>query len=796
MKRPLRIGIIAFCLISVTCIDEQFALAIDILNTAETILFNQEDRTRLGIEVEFKGLSPRESAEKVRAVLGGKIEQREERLKTSIKSYDASGQPIYNELIIHEFEVVGSKIGDILLKPETNQIDDVHTLDNKDQVVELVTAPIRYPEVQKLDLALQELKKAGAQGTDAQTPVSTQVNVEMFEGKRGKVKVSEILDIMRAYLRPEHSEQIENHIEVPDIRKPYIAEYSPGFMRKLLDPTYNPSEREFYDDFVYRQSMEFLGESSAWTDPIDAVRGSLLKKANPVVPEVVKQNRLRISSLLMWLFPDDPMSRAFKDTGWAVARPLIEFREWNNEFNASAPCRQALGLKTGAAIYGYYDHDRLLSELSGVDPAALPKLRKMTYRSKKTGDIITFRYYLGNPESLKDSSYSNNLSAYGSEPVGYLNPKKYGVTPVVIPGESVVLHRAPFHNKSIIGKYNPNLVNQYVRQVLENKYAEYRLFEDYAPGKMPKSELLSKLVGRRKSPIQIEKEIRKKYPKGFVIKGVWDVGSQQKLITDEINIAKAVAAYRKSDFDEYASRIRKDRASDASPEDLITAKLFQHPNYSGWKLAQMFSNPDQSIIQERVSIDQEFRVEVLGGKVIGGASTIDRLAYEYYLKGKTSEYVPPAQEVVKKAESFAQNLINQLPKNLRGIPFSIDVALLKNGSMVMIESNPGGNSRFLYEDRPESIQTLTSYLREYVGMEKRGEVPKGMSDIEQMSFIKKKLNDWKINISSQFPGLQFLTDRIIDPEFIEIQPDAKSYNFRFNHESASYCGNTFSVFSK
>lgn len=65
-----------------------------------------------------------------------------------------------------------------------------------------------------------------------------------------------------------------------------------------------------------------------------------------------------------------------------------------------------------------------------------------------------------------------------------------------------------------------------------------------------------------------------------------------------------------------------------------------------------------------------------------------------------------------------------------------------------------------------------------------------------MSFIKKKLNDWKINISSQFPGLQFLTDRIIDPEFIEIQPDAKSYNFRFNHEFASYCGNTFSVFSK
>lgn len=677
------------------------AEAVDILNTAETVFFNPQDRTRLGIEIEFKGLGAYEAAEKIRSLLGGEIRRKEERIKTSIRSYDSSGHPIYNEVVLHEFEVVDSSIGNVLLKPETNQIDDIsgkklyddkilypNAKEKKPVVVELVTAPIRYAEVQKLDRALEEIKKSGARGTDAETAVSTQVNVEMFEGKRDKVNVQDVLNILRAYLRPEHSEQIEAHLDVPEIRKPYISEYSPGFMKKLLDPKYNPTERELYDDFVYRQSMEFLGESSAWTDPIKKVRSELLKKPNPVVPEVVKQNRLRVSSLLMWMFPDDYMSELYKDTGWAVARPLIEFREWNNEFNASSPSRQALGLKSSAEKYGFYDHDRLLSELSGIEAGAFPRLRKMVNRSRKTNEIVTFRYYLGSSDSLKNTASINNISAYGSEPVGYLDPKQEGIAPVIVPGESVVLHRDPAHAKSIIGKYNPNLFDSLVTDVLKNKYAEYRFFEDYAPGMMPKSELLSKLVGKKTSPEEVKEILNEKFPQGYLIEGVW--GKEE-------------------------------------------------PN--------TFEHPDQWIVREKLPVSRRFQVEVLGGKVISGGSTIE-------IAAKSSR-----AKILKMVEKYAQKLVDRLPSNLQGFPMSMEIALLDNGKFMLMSSNPGGNSASLYEERPESIHALTSYLREYLGKQKSGKNLVEMTHDEQINFLKDRLGAWGIDVSSHYPHLRFIKNR-------------------------------------
>jgi len=675
------------------------AEAVDILNTAETVFFDPQDRTRLGIEIEFKGLGAYDAAEKIRSILGGEIRRKEERIKTSIRSYDSSGHPVYNEVILHEFEVVDSSIGNVLLKPETNQIDDVSgsenlehsnhsATSNKNVVVELVTPPIRYPDVQKLDRALEEINKSGARGTDAETAVSTQVNLEMFEGKRDKVHVPDILNILRAYLRPEHSEQIEAHLDVPDIRKPYISEYSPGFMKKLLDPKYLPTERELYDDFVYRQTMEFLGEPMAWSDPIEKLKSELLKKPNPVVPEVVKQNRLRLSSLLMWMFPDDPMSKVYKETGWAVARPLIEFREWNNEFNATSPSRQALGLKSSAEKYGFYDHDQLLSQLSGVESGAFPRLRKMVNRSKKTNQIVTFRYYLGSSDSLKNTARLNNLSAYGSEPVGYLVPTQQGIAPVVIPGESVVLHRDPAHAKSIVGKYNPNLFDSLVTETLKNKYAEYRFFEDYVPGMMPKSELLSKLVGKKTSPQEIKKILSEKFPQGYFIEGVW--GKEEP-------------------------------------------KTFEHP--------------DQWIVREKLPVSRKFQVEVLGGRVIGGGSTIE-------FDAKSSR-----AKILKMVEKYAQKLVDKLPLNLRGLPMSMEIALLDNGKFMLMSSNPGGDSELLYEERPESIHALTSYLREYFNKQKAGKNPVEMTSEEQVEFLQNKLSAWGIDASSQYSHLRFINKR-------------------------------------
>ena len=352
----------------------KLSFAVDLLDSAETIFFNQEDRTRVGIESEFTGLSAHEAAIVVQKIVGGKIEERTVSIKTTLKKIKSDGTRIYNFYDLREF-VIHSTIGEIVLKPETNQITDVDSIKKNPQVVELVSEPIRYPDVMQLQKALSHLQEAGAKGTSKKRAVSTQVNVEIDGGdlEKTRTNIQPVVDLFRSYARPEHRKQIDARLNVPKARKPYVEGPSDGFLKKLLDPSYRPTAHEFFNDYMYRQSLELLeGKQSkqAWTLPIDQVKKRVISNANPIVPRVVKQNYLRASSLLMALYPDDPLSKIYEDAGWAVPRPLIEFREANNDFKVESLVKQDLGLVSAAKTYGYYDHDKLVSKLIGAKDEA------------------------------------------------------------------------------------------------------------------------------------------------------------------------------------------------------------------------------------------------------------------------------------------------------------------------------------------------------------------------------------------------------------------------------------------
>jgi len=757
--------------------------AVDVLRSAETMFFDPTDKSRVGIEVEFKGMMPEDAAKKAQAVVGGKIKPQEFTLQTNIIGHAADGKPIYGEVKLTKYLVEGSSVGTLVFKPELNQIDDVAKVDPKTQIVEMITEPVTYRETAAIDRVLTQLQGAGAKGTNPRTAVSTQVNLEMFGGKRDQVKMNEVLDLMRSYLRPEHKAQIDARMKVPAIRQPYVQGYSKGFTKRLLDASYRPTEREFFDDFFYRQSMELLGDKAAWTDSLTKVQARFWAEKNPIVPRVVKQNSLRVSSLLMWMFPEDKLTKFIEESGWAYARPLVEFREWNNQFVVSQPVREALGLKEAAKKYGYYDHDKLIQELTGMDADVLPKLRQKVQEAEKAGKPVSFRYYLGDPATAEKGLYKHHTHmAYQGEAVGFLDANRFGSQALVLPGESVVMHRRPYHQYSVVGKYNPGLVNANIAQALENKYTEFRFFNEFAPGSMADTELLARIAPSAtgaKDPKAIVDALHKRFPKGWILKGTWDLGSEDGLVTSDFDVVGAIEKYRKSDFDAYHRKLLADKSlAHAAPEYLVS-EMKAHPDYKGWKLSQMLlEHPEQAIAQHKVSIAREFRVEVIGGKVLGEGSTLDRYAYKYLTTGRAKEYKAPPKKQFTDVEKFAQNILDRLPENLRGMPMGMDVAILTDGSMILIESNPGGNSNFLYEEFYESVKAMTRYLNNYPDLVKAGKIPAGLTPEEQMKWLDKHFKSWQVKPAELYPGMKFLPDRIEDKEFVALVPESATYQVR------------------
>ena len=299
------------------------ALALNFPDSMQYYFFQPGDTTRVGIEVQFKGITNQKLAETVARSVGGKIEKR-----AAVDIYD----------------------------------------------VELATGMLNETQVQDLQKSISGLKKVSTPEASLLGAVSTRINVEMAGGDRPSAQVKELLNILRNYFKPQHQTEIRDNLRIP------VGEYSRGFMKRLHDPRYSPTWRELYDDFMYRQSLEVLGVRNAWTLPIEAARAKLLAISNPFVSEVLQPEGVRISSMLMWMNPEDPLTQALEKSKRAMARPVIEFPGRMNALDIVSPTRQALGLKNASARFGTFDHDTLMGQQLQMSSRELKDTRESLRR--------------------------------------------------------------------------------------------------------------------------------------------------------------------------------------------------------------------------------------------------------------------------------------------------------------------------------------------------------------------------------------------------------------------------------
>lgn len=778
--------------------------AVDILTTAEHTFFDPKDTKRAGIEVEVMNVSLEDSAKAVQKSLGGTLHYGSYSQLTTIKGHDARGKPIYNEMDIPYYELKGSSAGNVMIKVESNQVSDTEMAKSKKVVIELVTEPLggkepTLPVVEKLQGAINELAKAGAVGTQGRNAISTQVNVEIGGGDKTKIKVMDTVNLMRSYFRPEHRMQIKSRMPVPKVRQEYVDAYSPGFLKKLLDPKYAPANwQELFDDYIYRQSLEKMGVRGAWIMPLKEAKKKLLAMRNPIDPHVVKQNALRVTSLMAYMLPDDPMTKIMIESGWIKPYPIVEFREFNNVMDVVTPVKQAFGLVSAAEQYGYYDHDRLMEELSGVRAEEIKQLRQRALKAEKTKKPYSWRYFLADPEVVDLDEYMEHKNNFYAKRdlVGFLAPGERGKKPLFVPGESVIMHRRPIHADNIVGKYNPGLNNRFIAQALENKYAEAKFFEEFTPGVMPKTKLLGDVVGKSAGAEEVAKRLSQEFPNGWILKGVWDLGTEGALITDKMDVAAELKKYREGDFDEFKKTLDADPELKRAGIEYYQKELASHPGYQGWRVTQALEKGKLTIVQDRMDIAKEFRVEVIGGKVLGGGSTIDRYAYKVGYNSKKSNVT---KADITRVEKYVQKeIVDKLPPQLRGTPFAFDIALKKDGTYGMVESNPGSNSNFLYEeDWKPSVKALTEALDEYPERVKKGKVQPSLNEREQLAFLKDKFDSWGVSLKDQYPGFKFGDDAITDVEFPVKDVDQAEYAVRRGKDACvHYYGKLYSVNKK
>ena len=376
-------------------------------------------------------------------------------------------------------------------------------------------------------------------------------------------------------------------------------------------------------------------------------------------------------------------------------------------------------------VRGLHGHDDFVANVSGVD---IKTIHQIDAKLKElAGKPLIFRYYLDEKENT-DPGFKAGMKKLAEHDVvvGYLPVKKSGRMPLVIAGPSIAFHARGYHGNNILGTFNPALLNHDIGLVSDwDKWVETKYWETYAPDIFPETHLLEDLLEGAPSAEftnptieqlapQIDHLVGKldkmfPQPQGWVMKGTTESNTGFALLTNKIDFKKEVEDFLKSDFKAFEKQMADETAG--MDEDEFFERLQKHKNYMGWKIMNYLREPDRAIVQKKEPIDREFRIEVISGKVLKGA-TVDRYAWNRKQNGEAVEETPP--ELIERLETWTQEQADKLPPEHRNLNWAFDVALLEDGRIVAIETNPGPCSGFLlWDEFPNSFKKLNAFLRDY-----------------------------------------------------------------------------------
>lgn len=260
-----------------------------------------------------------------------------------------------------------------------------------------------------------------------------------------------------------------------------------------------------------------------------------------------------------------------------------------------------------------------------------------------------------------------------------------------------------------------------LKRIQDNKWHEYEFFNKHAPEAFGKSENIKDVLaglGHTAIPAdpaaqsamldQLQNTLRTRYGQGFLLKETGGLQSGGIFPNDKTHFNSMVEGYRKAGIEpKFNEGLKNLHANYGGDIGKLISEFRDDPHYEGRVLEQLLRSPENVMVQERLPLlepkgllrktipeklgltpNYEARVHVENGKVVPAL---------------TSARYDPLMELANRdllrgSDTFAQGIVDKLPPEHRNMSFAMDVHPLKDGTFKLMESNPGGQSGFLYPD--------------------------------------------------------------------------------------------------
>lgn len=275
---------------------------------------------RVGVEIEFAGLPPRDTAELVRDLFGGEIVTvSPHRLRVAETRWGEFVIELDTQYAHPDAEVLDARPrDDTEWERQRHQMRlDFHTRTREligDVVTglvptEIVCPPVPWDELDELDALFDALRQHGAKGTDASLlyGFGLHLNPEV-----PSLEVASVLDHLRAYMLT--AEWLREQINVDITREvlPHANPFPRPYALKVLDPRYAPDLDTLIGDY--------LADNPTRNRELDMT--PLFAHLRPGYPHELFRNRLvKPRPTFHYRLPDARLS----EPGWGS---VVEWNRW------------------------------------------------------------------------------------------------------------------------------------------------------------------------------------------------------------------------------------------------------------------------------------------------------------------------------------------------------------------------------------------------------------------------------------------------------------------------------------